>query len=760
MDEHPLDEIDIKSEKESDQSQTIADSLSSHDPIIRKMAFKKNDPGQPSYDYIYQPSSARITTLLRFILKLLYDRQIQINNLHGNAIHPNYFPDLLALKKELAATKNINEHEKSPRQVSDALKQMLNFFEGCVAKLGYIYPHLTSENGKIKPLLVLYSPQTEKQTPILSFRKACFIASLPIIQKLQSRTHKMADIRPNFLFGSYKGKPWLFPRKGSIEIQITSILRKGFEPYDYIPQTDFIHDFTEYGIESDSLLQILPDYHIVESKLELNEDGNLLEEPELLFQLRIQAYSLERFHQEYLYPQAQKRGFAIFQSRFEEYQREYQEEDILNGPLPDTDRLEDLFVLSNDFPFVEANDKDLFKAREACELAIKLLKSIQKHQQQFNRKKDQTILKNFLKVQENKIINHTREKQTLIILDVDTLLKNSGLQDKNLEVRLRKDFMNLIHEQYGYFEGETSGGKTYLYALDPGYMTSVKHNLRLLSLTNDAYEKQYQIACQLEEKLKLTSHNRLDKNLDALKIQDLQQEIDRIERELEKKRRKQDFLNRFNIIAGIISFIVTLGSFVMLASYLELMIIMIPGLIISLFSGIALAFLFSRSRRQGLAGTTDDNSQLNNKEPITAVLKATQGKLFKTDFHLIEEKFFDRKSLKNAIIENLNAIIAESSYLQKQKDREKVIATIENAVLHHSAVIIIPREIIPKNKSDAIILDRSDLKSPLFRSQLADHFRALASIQRSDSHNQYYNFILNCIEVEYPKYIRKKSIHH
>ncbi|MEM7183990.1 MAG: hypothetical protein AAF518_24020, partial [Spirochaetota bacterium] len=410
----------------------ISARIQSDDPIIQKMQFRKKDVSHPSYDNIYQPSSTRITNLLRIILKYIYDRQVQIVKLHGFELHPDYYLNLESIHEKLSHSKNLSEHDRSPKAVSDALKQMVNFFEGGKVKLGYIYPYLTQHENKIKTNIVLISPQIEKQTPLPKYRKACFLASLDIIRKVLKRKHDMQNTSPNLLFGSYKGQSWLVPQKGAIEFQMTSLIRRAFKPFEYIPQTDFLEDFLEYGIESDQLLPISSQYHIADNPIELNDNGSLRQEPELLFQYRMHAYSLEKFVQDFLYPESQKRNFLTFQGRFEEYLREYPEEDLFSQELPDKEKLADLFAIIYEFPFVEADNADLYKARESCELAVKILKSIFKHIESFHRKKDQMILKNFIKVQEKRIREHTVEKKTLMIMDIDALLRNSGLQSKRL----------------------------------------------------------------------------------------------------------------------------------------------------------------------------------------------------------------------------------------------------------------------------------------------------------------------------------------
>ena len=82
---------------------------------------------------------------------------------------------------------------------------------------------------------------------------------------------------------SKNGSELLFQKLLSIESELVSLLKKGFLPYSYIPLNDFIEDFTEYGLKQDKLLQILPDYHMIQEKIEFTDNGEYARVPEVIY---------------------------------------------------------------------------------------------------------------------------------------------------------------------------------------------------------------------------------------------------------------------------------------------------------------------------------------------------------------------------------------------------------------------------------------------------------------------------------------------
>lgn len=61
--------------------------------------------------------------------------------------------------------------------------------------------------------------------------------------------------------------------------------------------------------------------------------------------------------------------------------------------------------------------------------------------------------------------------------------------------------------------------------------------------------------------------------------------------------------------------------------------------------------------------------------------------------------------------------------LGKEKDDDKVASTVEYAVLQSVSTILIPDDVAIRDLPNTILINRNDMKSALFRGQLADHYR-------------------------------------
>lgn len=122
----------------------------------------------------------------------------------------------------------------------------------------------------------------------------------------------------------------------------------------------------------------------------------------------------------------------------------------------------------------------------------------------------------------------------------------------------------------------------------------------------------------------------------------------------------------------------------------------------SLVAGLFLAILFRRKpfitreqKKKEILTLTMKQLALKQKK-TNQVLKASESYVFKAKFNSIEERIHDRASLKETIRENLDLIKANSQIFAKEKNDDKVISTIENAMLFYSAIITIPADFVPK----------------------------------------------------------------
>ncbi|MBP7283828.1 MAG: hypothetical protein KBA66_19745, partial [Leptospiraceae bacterium] len=94
----------------------------------------------------------------------------------------------------------------------------------------------------------------------------------------------------------------------------------------------------------------------------------------------------------------------------------------------------------------------------------------------------------------------------------------------------------------------------------------------------------------------------------------------------------------------------------------------------------------------------------------------------------------------------------------KEKNNDKIVSTIENAMLFYSAIITIPSDIVPKGKPTMIILNRGDLKNPHIRTQIAEYFKFQSAAGRNNGLSSYYNFLYQSVERDYFKYIKGNNI--
>ena len=269
------------------------------DPKMSSL-FDSGKSKEDSAAFIHIPNYSKVTNLLKRILDLARDRHNQIKSLNGSESEVNTLLTLdylhILLQKETA----LKDTEKTSAAINGALKQMLDLYTNGKEKYGYLYPILISEDIKVIPKILLIAPQKEKQTPIALYRENCFNYSKNIIdQMLNTRaknTRRSDDTTEiSLLRLSKNGSEWLFPKLLSIESELVSLLKKGFLPYSYIPLNDFIEDFTEYGLKQDKLLQILPDYHMIQEKIEFTDNGEYARVPEVIYHYKSQVESLEKF---------------------------------------------------------------------------------------------------------------------------------------------------------------------------------------------------------------------------------------------------------------------------------------------------------------------------------------------------------------------------------------------------------------------------------------------------------------------------------
>lgn len=721
-----------------------------------------------SVAYIHVPNYSKITNLLKRILDLARDRHNQIKSLNGSESDVSSLLSLDYLHTLLQKESSLKENEKTPAAINGALKQMLDLYTNGKEKYGYLYPILINENNKIIPKVILIAPQKDKQTAIQPYRESCFNFSKKIIDQMlvtrAKNTRRSDDTTDTSLLRlSKSGSEWLFPKFLSVESELVSLLKKGFQPYAYIPLTDFIEDFTSYGLKSDKLVQILPDYHMIQEKVEFTDNGEYSKVPEVIYHYKSQVESLEKFVLKYLGGAAEKLKFHIYQNSLNKFKEKYNSS-YPDDPVAISERMNELFDVISLFPGAGAQDENIKKILETCDESIQICKKLYAKMDDLVRYKEKYLSSVFLDGIQKKIDDHTKEKMTLFVLDMKATLNKSNIQDKQLLYELEKELKQIIQTKYGYFESMSNEGKEFFYVTHPGYITCTIHNLTRLTIENKSYQKQLDIAKIILSKLEEAKRTDIDSLVTEEDKKRLLQKIEEIRNQETQRLRRLEFRNSYNIFAGISGFIISLIYFLILYNTYNDLLYALLSIPVSVFTGFVFSILFrrkpfiDRKEKDIEEGDSKENSAGSETEKTNQIIKASESYVFKAKFNSIEERIHDRNSLKETIRANLDIIKANSQIFAKEKNDEKIVSTIENAMLFYSAVITIPSDITPKGKPTMIILQRADLKNPHIRTQIAEYFKFQSAAGRSTGSAAYYNYLYQAVERDYFKYVKGSNI--
>lgn len=723
-----------------------------------------------SKNYIYLPQEGKITGILKFILDESRRRNNQMAALGAGQSHPSYFLTLDTLAAILHKETGIKEEDKSPFSVSEALNQMMDSYTGGENKYGYLYPVLIPEGNKISTKIIILAPGNERKLAIKPYRDSFFNYSKKVIDQMFSSRAKKSiaenkdDI--NLIRQGKKGTEWFYPKFLSIENELVTLLKRSFKPYNYIPMNDFMEDFITYGMNSGRLTEVSPDYHIIQEKIELNENNEFAKTPELLLHLRAQVESLEAFAAKHFIQIAEQNRFTLFQGQVRTHLDKY---GALKNQNPEElkERLDSLLNIIDGFPGdISSNEKNrelISVCNESANIAIKLYGKIGTVQKE----KEKVISARFTKNLFEKIDDYNKDKQLLYILETDAVIQSSNISDPQVKFELEKEIKRIINNKYGFFEAKTQDGKEFLYVINPSYMSYIIFNLTKLSVENPIYSKQLEIAKVIQAKLIETNHPDLDSAISDTEKDRITKQQEQLLQLEESKKRKAEFRNSFNIYAAVFGFVVSMIYFIAMYSAYDDFSFLIFSIPTSAIIAIVLGFLF-RKKPFFSGNKKEENKEEENDDPISSndtdktnqIIRASVNFIFKPKFNTIQERIFDRNSLKQTIKENLSLIKSNSAVFSKEKNDEKILSTIENAILFHSALILVPKEIVPRNKSSMIILERSDLKAPLLRAQIAEHFKFLsAAAKNSDSTlSNYYNYIYQAVERDYFKYIKGNNL--
>ena len=719
-------------------------------------------PKKVSFAYnenIYIPSHLKITPTLFSILKFVAERQRNVVSLHSFESHPYYYLTVDFLPEILKRDPTLKDEERTPKAVDDALNQMLDVYTGGKIKYGYLYPIFVLDGKKIIVKIAIIAPQIEHETPIAPYRKNCFEFSKKVIDLILdnqfSFNFNFEQKHPTLVKKIENGKIIFLPKMLSIESQLNYLIEKAFLPYSPIFMEDFISDFINYGKSTNRLLEVLPDYHIVEDEVQINEKEELLKEPNIYFHFFSILKSLEQVILEDLFTIVQRLNYYLSTTSIQTHKEEFSSMYSSNpeSEIPRLDSLKTIVELLPEKNEVSASEE---KFIESLKYAVQVLKSLENFLPLIKDRKEQKYLELYVENICSKVETHCKEKKTLFVLDIPTVLNSAGVSSEK-QMKLQKLLRMTVMDRFPYLEAKTLDNKLFYYLGYYPNLSAIVFNLEKLSFYNESYQKQYEIAKSMLEKAQVYFHPDLDIELSEKQKLQLEKEKAKLDNLKEQKRKKLEFEEKYNLKAGILGLLFSISYFFVLYFFFKHVQLLYSALPISLLTSYLLARAFSKrgfKEKPKVEIKKEEEISLSSED-----LEKVESIVLKKEYKSIEERIFDRNSFREAIINNLDKLKPISKTWSEELDVENLVSKIETALMSSMAIVSIPKELQLPNKPACILFFKEDLKNSTTRGKLAEyyHYRRSA-VRNSDTQTfGYYNYLYDAVDRDYYKFLRSSG---
>lgn len=708
---------------------------------------------------IFIPSGSKITNTLAFILKQVAERQRNIESLHNFEKHPYYYITVDYLAEMIQNTTSLRDDEKTKQVVEQAFEQMLDIYSHGKVKYGYLYPIFFRDDKKIICKVVVIAPQKEPETEIAPLRKNCFEFSLPILDSIiHGRVKKNLEYEGDYpielVYKKTEKESKLNPYALSLENELLTLIKKAFLPYKYFPQDDFFQDLYEYAKNNEDFIEVNSKYHFIDEELQVSKEGNFLKEPKIYFHFVTLLQAVEKFTLEHLSPLTESLNYTIANNRIKTHIEKFSPI-YSDFPENETQRVMSLSEIINFIPIDERmkdHDKELI---ESAQEAIQILSDIQKLFPNLQERKNKKLLDLFVQDVIDKIISHCKEKKTLFILDLKSTLKSFILKSSEYIYNLEKKLRSEILDSFPVFEAKTLDNQIFYYIGYYPILSAIVSNLAELSFQNSSYLKQYEISKKMYERAFLNGHPDLDKDITFELRKQIEKTNESLEKKIRKRNRQKYLAETYNISAGIFGFFFSVIYFLALYLYFKHKFLLYLNLPISLGVAYVASRIFSERgfRKSDSKQIEESNLKVSNEE-----IQGIQKVIFQNKIADIESRIFDRLSLLDTILKNLDSLQKSSPTLMNIKNQEELISRLESACLSMMAELPIPKDLLPPKKPKTILLYKEDLRSEEVRKKLIEYFNyrraAAKSLPSSRKLYEYYNYLYNTIDRDYYKYAK------
>lgn len=695
----------------------------------------------------------------KFIFRMLSDRHEVLANSGNQEIEALSYVSLEEIVLELESSK-IPKNLRTVEHINLALEDILRSHDGGKNRMGYLYPVLSIQNQNLVVKLALIAPQVEAITDIDPYRKKCFDASIPALERIIQREIPLPEI-----FGG-KTEPETFiyrkPNQGeviyyepsalSFEKKLEKLTLDTFYPISHFPVEDFFLDLSLYCSTVNSILELDSHYHVIKGDFSLDPRGDVLGIPEIFIHFHSNLRVLHKLLMTVILDYVNESQLEDSKAQIESYDQSFSSY-FNQDPEREQGRLEQIESVLSRLPGGFPDDLNLVyeKMRYACKILKSILQSIPQLREEATEKLLEESLQKFVQ----RISLGSKEKKILQIVRTSKAPEVEAILDKELSNRLEIMISNHIHTNFGYYE-ESADGKKIFHVVDPQYLSGVILNHAILSKSGQTALKQYRYALKIEYILKdgILRHI-IDSGFTSKELGKIKEGLKEIADEEKKKKLIEEKLSRFNQNAAIASGILTLLIFFALFKSFKSIILLLLSIPIS--AGVA--FYMGKQFRKKKVETDEDEPPSREKEtkktppplesPPTAptLFSIIEPVIFPNSYKTITERIYTAKKLKKSITENYKALNIKASQFLSGKNQEKAIEIMEKAIQEACIVLQIPKDKIPKNQPAIYYFNKKDMETNKTREAILAYFKKVSEMVNppDPAIKNYYTIIIDMV---------------
>ncbi len=708
-----------------------------------------NNDGKYS-EYIYQKSSylGKFSELIRFIVNLANTKQKNTSNLSVSDSQALYYLSLDQLAIEINNTKSLTDSLKKKQAVDDVLKEILDISHSGQHKVGYLYPLLYIDKGKLICKINLFAA-LEERTHIQPYRSKSFNFSIPVIDMLFSgkirsvKRLKEAETPENIVMTVLKNNNLSYNPLGiSFEHDIESFLRKAYIPYDYIPIKDFVQDVIAYGLKVDQLDEINSDYHIIKEEVELDEMGKISKYPEVFFHYWGHLRAINKIISEELHKIAKDSKLLDLDASITDYKNKYIKE-LESDPFKELDRVEDLIKIIDRYPIQSSFTEDIKNLIHSTQEGSRYLKIFKEKINTIYEEGKKNLIESSLVKFGTRISNTSRDKKIVQTIRINQIPEMASFKEPAMANEFQTKILNYIHKNLGVYEEIDTEGKKIYYVLDPAFYSAILLNHGKLASNGESSKKLYEIVkkihtIMLAKNIKL----KVDSRIHYLELQTIREGLSELEQGFRREKAKEEKNLKFNMGIAIFTFFFSLLLFLGLLKLLNNPFILMLGTPVSGFLAYSFGRLFKKEVKKNKIDSIENKipQKKSKDKTLNPYFELAESIVFPNSFKTIEGRIITRKKLRKILNDTYPSLKNKSYETFKDMSDEKALGLLETTITENSVTIEIPSEFVPKNEANLYFFSKTDLRSPLLKKKIIDHLNQESS--KNKKLEKYYSFLI------------------